>query len=359
MKLFKLRTLRGKIINTNIFKDMNTNNTPVKLFITGATGYIGGSALSKLLQTSQKGKYDITVLTRSETTVPKFKELGVNVLIGDLDSADLLTQAAIDSDAVLHFAHADHLPAVKAFIKGLNTNDGKRRIFIHTSGTSVLADRAMGAYASETIYNDTDIETIHALPLTQPHKDVDSYIFENNQNFDSIIVAPPTIYGLGTGPFNRHSGQVPGLTRAFIKAGKAGTVGKGLNKWSNVHIDDFTNFSAFLLEKALEGNASVGYNGWYFCRTGEHVWRDINLKIAEELHKHKAIISPDVVEFTNEEIDSFIGHLAWHAFGSNSRSRSDRALQLGWKPNEHNPNIFETIAEEVKTILEEAHKKTN
>lgn len=337
---------------------MNSNNTPIKLFITGATGYIGGSVLTKLLQPSHQGKYHITALTRSEATVPKFKELGVTPLIGDLDSAEILTKAAIDADVVLHFAHADHVPAAQALIKGLNTKDGKRRIYIHTSGTSVLADRAMGAYASEKIFNDTDIESIHALPITQPHKDVDSFIFENNQNYDSIIVAPPTIYGLGTGPFNRHSVQLPGLVKAFLKAGKAGTVGKGLNMWSNVHIDDLANFYVILLEKALEGKASVGYNGWYFCVTGEHVWRDISVKIAEELYKNKAISSPDVVEFTDDESNTFIGGWAWHAIGGNSRSRSDRALQLGWKPDERNPNIFVTIEEEVRTIVE-TQKKTN
>jgi len=337
---------------------MNSNNTPIKLFITGTTGYIGGTVLTKLLEPAHKGKYDITVLTRSEATVPKFKELGVNVLLGDLDSADLLTKAAIDSDVVLHIAHADHLPAAQALIKGLNTKDGKRRIYIHTSGTSVLADRAMGAYAAEKIFNDLDVESIHALPITQPHKDVDSYIFENNQNFDSIIVAPPTIYGLGTGPFNRHSVQLPGLIKAFIKAGKAGTVGKGLNRWGNVHIDDLANFYVVLLEKAVEGKASTGYNGWYFCVTGEHAWKDVTAKIAEELYKYKAISSPEVHEFNDEESTSIIGGWAWHAAGGNSRSRSDRALQLGWKPDERNPGIFETIEGEVKAILE-AQKKTN
>jgi len=337
--------------------DSNTT-TPTKIFLTGATGYIGGTAFAKLLDPSRKSKYDITVLTRSRDSIPKFKELGVKTLIGDLDSAEILSQAAKEADVVMHFANsADHLASAKALIRGLNTNDGKRRIYIHTSGTSVLADKAMGNHASDKVYSDLDMESIHALPIMQPHKDVDTYIFENNQNFDSIIVAPPNIYGEGAGPFNRHSIQIPALIKGFLKAGKAGTIGKGINIWNNVHVDDLGNFYALLLEKALEGKASTGKDGWYFCESGEHVWKDIYVKIAEELYKHKAIQSTDLIEFTQEEIDTLFGDMAWHALGSNSRSKADRARQLGWKPDEKNPNVFDTIEDEVIAILEKEKEK--
>ncbi len=208
---------------------MNSNNTPIKIFLTGATGYIGGSVFSKLIEPSNQGKYDITVLTRSEATIQKFKELGVTPLIGTLDSAEILEQAAIDADVVMHFADSsDHLPAAKAITKGLNTG-GKRRIYIHTSGTCVLEDFADGQFASEKIYSDLDIEGIRALPVTNFHRDVDTYIDENNKSAELIVVCPPNIYGLGSGPFNRQSVQIPALIKGMIKAKKAITVGKYLN----------------------------------------------------------------------------------------------------------------------------------
>jgi len=336
---------------------MNTNNTPIKIFLTGSSGYIGGTVFSKLLEPAHQGKYDISVLTRSESSIPKYKELGVTPVIGTLDSADILTQAAIDADVVMHFADsADHLPSAKAFVKGLNTNDGKRRIYIHTSGTSVLADKAMGNYVSDKIYSDLDMDSINALPITQPHKDVDIYIFENNKGFDSILVAPPNIYGEGAGPFNRRSIQIPSLIKGILKVGRAATIGKGLNVWNNVHVDDLGNFYVLLLEKALEGKASTGKDGWYFCETGEHAWKDIVIKIAEELHKQGKLSDTNITEFTQEEIDDIFGDMAWHALGSNSRSKADRARQLGFKSDERNPSVFDTIADEVKAILENKDK---
>jgi len=335
----------------------STNNTPLKIFLTGATGYIGGTALTKLLDSSRKSKYDITILTRSEDTIPKFKELGVTPLIGDNNSTEILTQAAKDADVVMHFANsADDLPSVKALIQGLNTNDGKRRIYIHTSGTSVISDKALGSYASDKIYSDLDMESIHGLPITQPHKDVDAYVFENSKNFDSIIVCPPTIYGEGAGPFKRRSIQIPALIEGFIKAEKVGTLGKGLNIWSDIHADDLGNFYALLLEKALEGKASTGKDGWYFCENGEHVWGDVVKKIAEALYKYGAIKNADLTEWPQEDWNTFIGDWAWHSLASNARSKADRARQLGWKPDEKNPKVLDTLEEEVRVILEKQKK---
>ncbi len=108
-----------------------------------------------------------------------------------------------------------------------------------------------------------------------------------------------------------------------------------------------------MLEKALEGKASTGKDGWYFLESGEHVWGDVVKKIAEELYKNKAIPSTDLAEFTSqEEIDNLFGDWAWFALGSNSRCKADKARQLGWKSNEKSPKVLDTIEEEVKFILE-------
>ena len=64
------------------------NSNKVKIFITGATGYIGGSVLTHLLKTPEK--YDITALIRSKEQVSKFDSLGVKTVLGDLDSLDLI-----------------------------------------------------------------------------------------------------------------------------------------------------------------------------------------------------------------------------------------------------------------------------
>jgi len=201
------------------------------------------------------------------------------------------------------------------------------------------------------IYSDLDMESIHGLAITQPHKDVDQYIFDNSQSFESIIVSPPTIYGISKGPFIRQSQQIPLLIRGFIKYGKPATIGKGINIWNHVHVDDLADFYFLLLEKALKGEASTGKDGWYFCESGEHYLKDLVAKIGEELFKRNAIQQAEVVEFKPEEVDVYLSHHAWWSIGANSRSRAERARALGWKPSSKKQSAFESIGPEVETIL--------
>jgi len=53
----------------------------MKIFITGATGYIGSVITEKLLQ---KG-YEVVGLARSETSAQKLRDQGAEVIMGDLD----------------------------------------------------------------------------------------------------------------------------------------------------------------------------------------------------------------------------------------------------------------------------------
>ena len=327
-----------------------TTKSPTKLLIIGASGYIGGAVLAKFLEPSQAGKWDITALVRKEEYIPKLKELGVKTLIGTLDSTEVLIKAASEVDAVLNLADSDHLSGVKAVIEGLNKSQGKR-IFIQTSGSDKIVDDARGEFASEKIYSDLDIEEIRALPSSMPHHEVDTFIFESSGAVQSIIVCPPTIYGISKGPFNNISQQVPGLIKAFIQFGYTATIGNGSNIWNNVHVNDLASFYLLLLEKALVGEASVGKEGFYFCESGEHVWKDVVAKIAEELNKRKIIQQEEVGKYTTEEVDQYFGMLGWVFIASNSRSRADRARKLGWKVDGSNGSILDCIGGEIEAIL--------
>jgi len=153
-----------------------TNNTPTKVLLIGASGYIGGAILAKLLEPSQAGKWDITCLVRKEDYIPKLKELGVSVILGSLDSTEVLTKAASEADAVINVADSDHLVGVKAIIEGLKKSGGKK-VFIQTSGSDKIFDDARGEYASDKIYSDLNMDEIRSLPPSMPHNDVDNYVY--------------------------------------------------------------------------------------------------------------------------------------------------------------------------------------
>ena len=104
--------------------------------------------------------------------------------------------------------------------------------------------------------------------LLNPHKWVDAYIFENCQKIDAIIIAPTTIYAIGSGPFSKISQQIPTLITKFLEFGSAATVGKGINLWNDVHIEDLAELYILILTKALEGKADTGPEWWilFWCR---------------------------------------------------------------------------------------------
>ncbi|KAG0288016.1 hypothetical protein BGZ98_004411, partial [Dissophora globulifera] len=179
---------------------------PVRVFVTGITGYIGSSSMDLLFQNpSARTRYTFRALVRSpEKAERDIRPFGVEPVIGSLEDYDLLTEEASQADVVLHFAHADHVPAIKAILKGLEHRPRrqdavrKRPILIHTSGTSVLLDNAHGNFATSTIYYDNDVDHMSSLPDKQPHRDVDLEIINPllADKIDSYIVAPPTIWGI-------------------------------------------------------------------------------------------------------------------------------------------------------------------
>ena len=217
----------------------------------------------------------------------------------------------------------------------------------------MLVDDSRGDVTGEQVYSDFDIETIRAIPVNKPHKDVDNFVLDNYQGFESITLCPPTIYGIGLGHFQRHSNQIPRLIRTYVKHGSVATVGKGVNIWNNIHVEDLADFYLFVLEKALEGKAQTGKDGWYFVETGEHYLKDVVAEIGKQLFKHKAIKQEEVTQFTPEEVEKYLGPAGWVFIGSNSRSRADRAKTLGWKPSGKKGTVIDSIAEEVETLLAE------
>lgn len=104
----------------------------LKVFMTGATGFIGGSVLANLLK--HPAKFQVTALVRSPEAAKKLITLNVTPLLGSLDDSELIIKASEETDIVINAANADHLGAVKAIISGLS-NSSKPKIFIHTSGT--------------------------------------------------------------------------------------------------------------------------------------------------------------------------------------------------------------------------------
>jgi len=320
------------------------------LFLLGATGYIGGSLLKGIINVHPH--FLITALVRKEKDIQPIKALGVsNVILGSHEDLEKIQQLVARSDIVVNAADADDLPLTKAILEGFKSRSktsSDNPILIHTSGTGVVSDDAEGEFAptGQKIWNDNSEDDIRSIPPEQPHRLVDLEIFraDEHQHCSAYIVAPSTIYGIGSGPVNKISQQIPGAVRVAVKHKQAVYIGKGTNKWNNVHINDLIELYLLVLSRALSGTKeSSSYAKFYFGSVYEHVWGDIIRQIGQILYEKGILPSAEAKSITLKTEPCL------RSVDNNSRSTSDRAFALGWKPK--SKSIEETLEEDVTATL--------
>lgn len=289
--------------------------------MTGATGYIGGSVTAGLIAAG----HQVRGLVRSDERAAQARDKGIEPVIGSLDDAASLAAAARDCDAVVNAASADHRPAAEAMLAALA---GSGKLFLHTSGSSIVGTRA-GGERVEDVYDETTplAPSPARAARVALNEDVLAYA---ERDVRAAIVCPSLIYGLGRG-VEPHSMQVPWLIDLARSQGVARHVGAGENIWSNVHIDDLVDLYLLAFEKAPSG-------GFYFAENGEHSMREVCEAISRMLGlggRTEAMSVEDAVAVWGEGP-------ARDTMASNSRVRAVRARsELGWEPRA--PALIEEI----------------
>lgn len=297
----------------------------MNIFLTGASGYIGGTVARRLLEDGHR----LRGLVRDAGKARRLAAMGVEPVIGDLDDAAILTAEARRADGVINTASSDHRGAVEALVQGLA---GSNKPFLHTSGSSIVADEARGDFASDKIY-DEDTPFV-AVAGKQARVAIDDIVRgAAARGVRSAIVCPTMIYGSGLG-LARDSVQIPKLAALARKAGVVRHVGKGLNVWSNVHVEDVADVFRLALARAPAG-------AFYFVENGETSYRDVCAAIAKRL----GLAAPQPWPF--EEAAKELGESgAAYSYGSNSRVRGKRTrAELGWQPR--HASALDWIAKEL------------
>ena len=87
----------------------------MKIFCTGASGYIGGSVTAHLIAAG----HQVTGLVRSPEKAEAVRARGIQPLLGTLDDGEILARAARAADIVINAASADHKGAVESLLEPL------------------------------------------------------------------------------------------------------------------------------------------------------------------------------------------------------------------------------------------------
>jgi dihydroflavonol-4-reductase len=182
-----------------------------KLFITGATGFVGSHVARLALQQG----HQVRILRRSSSRLDAIADLNVEHVIGDLFDVSALTEQLAGIDYVLHIAAvADYWRQGEASIYRANV-DGTRNLllaahtagvqrFIFTSSAAAIGYVGGGHAADESSY-------FNISPKLSPYGHskflAEAEVYQAIQRgLDCVILNPAVI--LGPGDLNQISGSI-------------------------------------------------------------------------------------------------------------------------------------------------------
>jgi nucleoside-diphosphate-sugar epimerase len=217
----------------------------MKVFVLGATGYIGSAVAGALARAG----HAVTGLARSPAKAEALRAAGYSAVVGDIDAPQGFAAAAAAHDTILHVAavtgegRAARDRAVTLALVDAARATGQPRHVIYTSGTYSLGDTG-GVAAGED------------WPATRPAaRSRERVLLEREVlaaaggDLVTTVVRPADVYG-------GREGVVSWLARWLPEAaGRKGIVhvGEGTNRWPVVALADLARLYALLVERRVGG----------------------------------------------------------------------------------------------------------
>ncbi|KAI1775339.1 NAD dependent epimerase/dehydratase family protein [Hypoxylon cercidicola] len=361
---------------------MASTNTPPQILLTGATGYIGGTMLTQLLNSSSPVLKDATISCllrgqdRAATLTAAYGSRVRPILYRDFDDIEATVAAAAQHDLVINTTIGFDAAPGTALVRGLaqrKAATGRDVWMIYTSGVSNLGDRPLSKGpenlefddAKDDVYGWEKAREASEGPYVQRTAELAVVDAGLALGVKTLVVTCPAVFGLGTGLFHRVSFQIPMMLRSALATGRAIVVGDGSNVWDIVHVQDLAALYVIVARRILEdGGAGVpsGKKGIIFASNGRRSALQTVQRTADACYAEGKLAAPKVEFLGLAEATKALPlpaewrdeHLVEMAFASNSRTVSSVARSLGWKPTRGDEAWEAGFRDDLKVILEKS-----
>jgi nucleoside-diphosphate-sugar epimerase len=278
----------------------------MRVFVTGATGFIGSAVVKELVGAG----HHVLGMARSDAGAKSLEVAGAQAHRGDLEDLESLRSGAAASDAVIHtgfrhdwsrFAESCELDkrAIEAMGEVLRSSSHP---FILSSGVGVAQGRA----ATE---DDPPLPSSPSLPRVSET----TAVALMERGIHAIVMRLPQVHD------TVKQGLVTPLIAVARAKGVSAYIGDGQNRWPAAHVTDVARLYRLALEKGTPGARyhAVAEEGVALKDIAAAIGRGLNIP---------------VVSISQEQAEEHFGFLGFFAGRDPLTSSEQTRAKLGWNP---------------------------
>jgi nucleoside-diphosphate-sugar epimerase len=299
----------------------------MKVFVTGASGWIGFPTVQALL----KAGHEVRGLVRSDEGAAKVQAAGATAVRGDLDDLKLLRREADAADGVIHLGNKHdwaNMPATNATehnaVKTMcDALVGSNRPFALASGAGRIIDGH--------IDTENDVSPYHGIESPRGGSENLALEYAAKGVRVAALRYPPTVHGtiVDHGITRTWGGFIPLVIQAARDKGVSGYPGEGLTHWSACNVADAARANVLVLEKAPAGFRA-------------HIVADEAITTRAIAEAVGASLKLPVKSIPDAEVNDHFGFVGFFFAMDRSASSAKTREVLGWVPTHQ--SLLEGIA---------------
>jgi nucleoside-diphosphate-sugar epimerase len=292
----------------------------MRVFVTGATGFIGSMIVDDLIRNGHK----VLGLSRSDSGAKQLTAQGAEVQRGELSDLEALRSAAAASDGVIHcgFDHSWVTTTGGDGFARFQAGCEQDRRAIEAMGDA-LAGSNRPLVVTAGIAARTEDEAPAEGPNRPPRVSEQTALAQVPRGVRAMVMRVPQVHD------TEKQGLVTWLIALAAEKKVSAYVGEGKNRWAAIHRRDIAPLYRLALEKGTAGSR-------YHAVAEEGVTAR---EIAEAIGRGFKIL---VVSKYPEEVAAHFGWMAFFAGVDLVASGTLTQQRLGWRPTKQ-PSLIEDL----------------